>query len=43
MVCENDGADWLDFEFLKEIPFSHWKTEDDKKKRTKEVMWYKES
>ena len=43
IVCENYGADWLDFKFLKEIPFSHWKTEKDKKKRTKEVVWYNQN
>ena len=43
IVCENAGADWLDFDFLTEIHFSHFKTKEDKKKRTKEVVWYREN
>lgn len=42
IVCENYGADWLPFEPLKEIPFTHFKTEDDKKKKTLEAVWIKE-
>lgn len=42
IVCENDGATWLPFKPLAEIPFTHFKTDEDKKKRTKEVMFYKE-
>lgn len=43
IVCENYGAEWLPFEPLIEIPFSHFKTEDDKGKKTVEAIWYKES
>ena len=43
IVCENDGADWLPFKPFLEVPFTHFKTEEDKKKKTKEVIWYKEA
>ena len=42
MVCENVGAGWLPFKHLKDIHFSHFKTEVDKKRKTAEGLWYKE-
>ena len=43
IVCENAGADWLPFVPFRDIPFTHFKTKDDLKKRTKEVIWYREN
>lgn len=42
IVCENDGADWLPFEHLAEVPFTHFKTREDLTRKTKEVVWYNE-
>lgn len=41
IVCENEGANWLPFRHLKEIPFSHFKTDKDKKRKSVEVIWTK--
>lgn len=43
MVCENAGATWLPFEYLTDIPFSHFKENKDYKKRTTEMIWYNET
>jgi len=42
IVCENDGADWLPFEHLTDVPFTHFKTQEDLTRKTKEVVWYNE-
>lgn len=43
IVCENSDATWLPFKPLMEIPFSHYKTDADKKRKTVEAIWYNES
>lgn len=43
IVCENYGANWLPFEPLTEINFSHFKNESDKKRKTIEAIWYREA
>lgn len=43
IVCENYGADWLPFERLVEVPFVNYKSENDKKKKTVEAMFYWEN
>ncbi len=40
IVCENVGVDWLDFKFLKDVPFTHFKTEEDLTRKTQEGIWY---
>lgn len=39
IVCENMGADWLPFVHLRDIPFTHFKTDQDKKKKTAEAVY----
>lgn len=43
MVCEQEGADWLPFKQFRDISFTHFKNDEDKKRKTKEVMWYEEN
>lgn len=39
IVCESLGANWLPFVPLVDIPFTHYKTEEDKIRKTTEVIW----
>ena len=41
IVCENDGAIWLPFKYLIDIPFSHYKNKLDFKKTTREMVFEK--
>ncbi len=43
VVCENMGADWLPFRHLKDIPFTHFKTEEDLTKKTAEAIYIQEN
>lgn len=43
IVCENLGADWLPFVHLRDIPFTHFKTEADLTRKTSEAIWHKEN
>lgn len=42
IVCEGGSANWLPFQKLTSIPFSHFKNETDKHKQTNELIWYKD-
>lgn len=42
MVCENEGADWLPFVHLRDIPFTHFKSQSDLRRKTSEAVYYKE-
>jgi site-specific DNA-adenine methylase len=42
IVCENSDATWLPFDKLIEVPFTHFKNEEDYHKKTSEGIWYKE-
>jgi 16S rRNA G966 N2-methylase RsmD len=39
IVCENVEADWLPFDHLKDVHFTHFKTDEDKKKKTAEGIY----
>ncbi len=42
IVCEGGNANWLSFQKLTDVPFTHFKNEDDKHRQTSELIWYRE-